>query len=141
MNSEQAERTLQTIVPTEFVSRVEVIARLRKRLMNLAEHDHCVCETAGRLGIFCRGFKRLADAEFNERVAGIVRKRKGQPRQALEALAGLDHWRRRDAAGAWICCDVETKEHAVCAGWNRFDAATLERFHRALIGSPVQISY
>lgn len=139
MQNKTAKRIGGATFPIEQVSRLKAIARLRGTLSSLAEHDHCVCETAGRLGIFCGGFKRLPDAEFNRRCDGIVRKRKGQPRQAVEALAGIDHWRRREAVGASICCNVETKEHAVCAGWNRFDAATLERFHLALIGSPIQI--
>lgn len=127
-------------IEVERVSRFEVISRLRRRLRKLAEPDHCVCETAGRLGVFCKGFKRLPDAEFRERFEGVAGKRKGQPRQALEALAGLDHWRRQDAAGASICCDVETQEHVSCAGWNRFDSATLERFHLKLTGKRVRIA-
>ena len=139
MQNAQLEETAEILLPLERVSRAEVIVRLRARLSKLAEPDHCVCETAGRLGIFCKGFRALPDADFRERFEGFAGKRKGQPRQALEALAGLDHWRRREAMGASICCDVETREPAICAGWNRFDAATLERYHRALIGTPVEI--
>ena len=124
----------------EQASRLEVISRLRERLGKLSEPDHCVCETAGRLGIFCKGFKGLSDAEFRDRFGRLFRRRVGQPRQAIEALIGLDHWRRRDAGGARICCDVETGEPDVCAGWNRFDAASLERFHRKLTGKPVRIA-
>lgn len=134
------EETLEIVLPIEPVSRREVIARLRARLEKLAERDLCLCETAGRLGIFCKGFRSFTDAEFRERVGGTVRARKGQPRQALEALVFLEHRKRQEATGARICCDVETTEHAFCAGWNRFGAATLERYHLALIGSPVRIS-
>ena len=131
---------MEVIPSIERVSRTEVIARLRARLGKLAERDHCVCETAGRLGVFCKGFRRLSDPDFRQRFDSFVRRRKAQPRPAVEALVGLDHWKRTDAAGASICCDLETRQPTVCAGWNRFDAATLERYHLALVGSPVRIS-
>jgi hypothetical protein len=134
------EETLEIVPSIEQVSRQEVIARLRARLEKLAENDHCLCETAGRLGIFCKGFRGLTDAELRERVGGIARTRRGQPRQALEAIAFLKHQMRQEASGARVCCDVEATEHAFCAGWNRFDAGTLQRYHLALIGSPVRIS-
>jgi len=136
----QLEETAETVLPIEEASRSEVIARLRRKLSQLAQGDHCLCETAARLGIFCKGFKRFSDAEFNQRFGAIVRTHKRQPRQALEALAALDHWRRQEAAGAAICCDVETKEQVSCTGWNGFDARTLEGYHRKIIGTPVRIS-
>jgi len=128
--------TIQTI---EHLSRPEAIARLRERLASFSDKDHCVCETVGRLGIFCGGFKRMPDAEFNKRFQWIAIRHRGEPRQSLEALAGLYHEARQETTGAAICCDVETKEHGGCDGWNQFDGEALERFHLALIGSPIKI--
>jgi len=136
LQSVTAPEAIQTI---EHLSRPEAIARLRERLASVSDKDHCVCETVGRLGIFCGGFKRMSDAELNEKFRWIAIRHRDEPRQSLEALAGLYHEARQETTGAAICCDVETKEHAGCDGWNQFDGEALERFHLALIGSPVKI--
>ena len=129
----------ETIQKVEHLTRPQAIERLRERLRTFAEKDHCICETVGRLGVFCGGFKRLPEKEFTQRFQWIVRGHPNEPRQSLEALAGLYHEARQEVTGAAICCDVETKEHAGCDGWNQFDAESLERFHLALTGSPVKI--
>ena len=131
--------TAENVVVVEQVSRPVAIARLRERLRNFAAGDHCLCETVGRLGIFCGGFKRLPDAEFKERFDWIVQRRWNEPRERLETLAALYHEGRQEATGAAICCDIETKEHAGCDGWNQFDGAALERFHLALTGDPIKV--
>jgi hypothetical protein len=41
--------------------------------------------------------------------------------------------------GAAICCDLETREHAGCDGWNNFKNSQLEEFYLALVGNPVEI--
>jgi hypothetical protein len=129
----------ETIVEIEHLSRPEAIARLRERLRSFSEKDHCVCETVGRLGVFCGGFKRLSDAEFNKKFQWIVVRHRNEPRQSLEALASLYHEGRQEATGAAICCDIETKEHGGCDGWNQFHGEALERFHLAMIGSPIKV--
>jgi len=129
----------ETTMEIEHLTRPEAIARLRERLKTFAENDHCVCETVGRLGVFCGGFKRLSDAEFKQRFQWIAVRRPNDPRQGLEALASMYHEGRQEATGAEICCDIETKEHGGCDGWNQFDATALERFHLAMMGSPIKV--
>jgi len=79
----------ETIQIVEHLSRPAAIARLRERLASFSDKDHCVCETVGRLGIFCGGFKRMQDAEFNQKFQWIAVRHRGETRQSLEALAGL----------------------------------------------------
>jgi len=129
----------QTVLPIEHLSRPEVISRLREKLRTYADVDHCLCSAVGKLGIFCKGFTASSDAELKTRFAWIARTHPGAPREKLEELASLYHAGRQEATGAEICCDVETKEHGGCDGWNQFDAEKLEGFHLALIGSPVKI--
>jgi hypothetical protein len=60
-------------------------------------------------------------------------------RPTLEGIAALYHEGRLEVTGADICCDVESREHTACDGWNQFDNARLEQVHLALTGSPVRI--
>jgi hypothetical protein len=123
----------------EHLSRPQAIERLRKRLRLLTDEEHCLCSVAGELGVFCRGFQRLSEAELRQRFSWIARKRPGISRQDLEALVNLYHLGRQQVTGAVICCDVETREHCGCDGWNLFDNRTLERFFLELTGRPVEI--
>ncbi|HKB72590.1 MAG TPA: hypothetical protein VKH46_17295 [Thermoanaerobaculia bacterium] len=129
----------ETMLPVEHLSRPEAIAHLREKLRTFADVDHCLCSAVGKLGIFCKGFAAASDAELKTRFAWIARTHPGAPREKLEELASLYHAGRQEATGAEICCDVETKEHGGCDGWNQFDNTALEGFHLALIGSPVKI--
>lgn len=132
-------RGAEALIRVEQLSRPEAIARLREKLRTLADDDHCVCAAVGRLGIFCRGFRRLSPEEFRRRFDWIARKRPGTSRETLEELASLYHLGRQEVTGAAICCDVETREHSGCDGWNGFDNETLEQFCLALTGQPVTI--
>jgi hypothetical protein len=129
----------QEIVPIEHLSRPEAIARLRKALQTYADLDHCLCSAVGRLGIFCKGFTGVSDAELEERFSWIARTHPGASRKQLEELASLYHAGRQEATGAEICCDVETRERGGCDGWNQFDNRRLEGFHLGLVGSPIRI--
>ncbi len=42
-------------------------------------------------------------------------------------------------AGEAICCDIETRAHTGCDGWNTFDDPTLEAFFLDLLGRRVSI--
>lgn len=123
----------------ETLSRPEAIERMRQKLRSLTDEDHCVCSVVGRIGIFCQGFNRLSDAELRGRFDWIARKRPGAPREALEELANLYHLGRTEVTGKALCCDVETREHCACDGWNQFDNAALEKFVLDLTGRPVRV--
>ena len=129
----------ENMIAIERVSRPEAIGRLRRRLQDFADRDHCLCDIVGRLGIFCGGFKRLSDAELNAKFDWITCRHHGMPRQTLEELAARYYEGRLEATGATFCCDLETKEHGGCDGWNQFTGADLEKFHLALVGSPIKV--
>ena len=60
-------------------------------------------------------------------------------RSELEHVVSLYHLGRQEVRGAALCCDVETREHCACDGWNRFDNAALESFCLELTGRRVEI--
>jgi hypothetical protein len=123
----------------EKLSRPQAIERMRQKLVKLTDQDHCLCSVVGQLGIFCRGFKSLPEKDLRQRYHWISRKRPGAPREAIEELANLYHLGRQEVTGAAICCDLETREHGGCDGWNNFANTQLEEFYLALMGEPVEI--
>jgi hypothetical protein len=121
------------------LSRPDAIGLLREKLAALTDADHCVCTVAQCLGLPCQGFASLSDAEFKRRFAWIAQKHPGASRAELNELANLYLLGRQEVTGAAIACDVETREHDLCGGWNTFDNETLERFFGNVFGRPVKI--
>ena len=123
----------------ERISRPEAIDRIRRILAALQSEERCACAIASRYGIFCRGFDELSDAEFRRRISWIAAKRPNATREELEELVSQYHLGKQQATGAATCCDVETREHCACDGWNSFDNDTLEEHCLKLTGRPVRI--
>lgn len=130
---------MQNAGATDQLSRPQAIERIRGALLTRAGEEECACCVAARFGVFCRGFQSLSDREFRSRFDWIARSRPQATRAELEHVAGLYHLGRQEVTGAALCCDVETREHCVCDGWNRFDNATLEKFCLELTGRSVRI--
>lgn len=131
----QAQRTLEV----DTLSRPQAIERIRGALLASARSEECACAVAARRGVFCRGFASLSDAQFRKRFDWIAAKRPKATRAELEELVSQYHLARQEVRGAALCCDVETREHCACDGWNRFDNRALEKFCLELTGRPVQI--
>jgi len=129
----------ESVVNVEHVSRPQAIERIRERLKTLTDDEHCACAAAARFGIFCKGFRDLSDEEFRRRFDWIAGKRPGVTREELERLVSLYHLGRQEVGGAALCCDVETREHCACDGWNMFDNTALERVCVQLTGQPIRV--
>ncbi len=125
---------------TEHLSRPQAIERIRGALLTRAGEEECACDVAARAGIFCGGFRALDDKQFRKKFDWIAAKRPRASRAELEHLVSLYHLGRQDVRGAALCCDVETREHCACDGWNRFDNGVLEKFCLELTGRPVRIA-
>ena len=124
----------------ERLSRPAAIAQLRERLSALAREGDCACATTARLDVFCAGFSALSDREMRERFSWIARTRPGASREEMERLVSLYHLGRQEVAALPLCCDVETREHCGCDGWNRFDDLALEGAVLELTGRNVVIA-
>jgi hypothetical protein len=123
----------------ERLSRPQAIERIRRILNALADDERCACAISSRYGIFCRGFEKLSDAEFKKRFFWIASKRPHATRGELEELVSQYHLGRQQVTGATVCCDLETRDHCACDGWNSFDNPTLEGMCLELTGRPVTI--
>lgn len=126
-------------LPPERLSRPAAIARVRATLAALTDDENCACAVAGRYGVLCGGFTKLPDEDFKSRFAWIANKRRGATREELERCVSLYHLGRQETRGAAICCDVETRDHCACDGWNQFDNTDVERFCLEITGSSVSI--
>lgn len=127
------------ITESEHLSRPEAVALLRTKLQTLTDEDHCVCAVASRLGLPCGGFSQYSDDEFRRRFAWIADKRPHATRSELEETANLYLLGRQEATGAALACDVETREHDACGGWNTFDNTALEGLFQKVFGRPARI--
>jgi hypothetical protein len=123
----------------EHVTRPQAIARIRATLAALTDDENCVCAVAARYGVLCGGFVKLPDAQSRNSFSWIATKRRKDSREELEKLVSAYHLGRQQLKGDAICCDLETREHCVCDGWNQFDNADLERFCMEITGSRVAI--
>lgn len=121
------------------LTRPQAIDRIRRILAALQSEDRCACAIASRYGLFCRGFDGLSDAEFRQRISWIAKKRPGATREELEDLVSQYHLGKQQATGAAVCCDLETREHCACDGWNSFDNKTLEEHCLKLTGRHILI--
>lgn len=123
----------------ERLSRPEAIARIRTTLAALTDEENCACSVSARYGVLCKGFTKLPDREFRDRFSWIASTRPTAPRSELEKIVTAYHQGRVQVRGGGICCDVETREHCACDGWNQFDDAALEKFCLEITGKRVSI--
>ena len=130
---------MEQAVDTNHLSRPQAIERIREKLKALTDDEHCACAVAARLNVFCGGFRALSDGEFRTRFSWISRKRPRASRGELENVVSLYHIGRQESSQAALCCDVETREHCACDGWNRFDNPELEKFVFELTGASVRV--
>jgi hypothetical protein len=129
----------QPIRPAERMARPKAIEILRDRLTSLCDEEHCACEVAAHLGVFCQGFRNQSDRQLRQRFDWIASKRPKASRAEIERLVSLYHVGRQEVTGAVLCCDVETREHCACDGWNMFDNHQLETFCSELADRSVRI--
>lgn len=123
----------------ECLTRPGAISLLRDRLSTFTDDEHCACAVATKENVFCGGFRDLSDAELRRRFSWIANSRPGISREELESLISVYHLGRQHVAGLTLCCDVETREHCGCDGWNRFDNLALEGAILELTGRRVLV--
>lgn len=120
------------------LSRQSLIDALRRELAKRAD-GQSICSLAAQHGIFCGGFRRFSDDELRERFAWLARKRPGASRQELETLGDAWQVARQEVSGLATSCDVQSREHDLCNGWDDFSDGELVAFYRQLTGKTVTV--
>ena len=121
------------------MTREEAIARLREKLVSLTDEENCMCKVAAERGIFCTGFRQFTDKELRERYWWIVRKRPDITRAELETIANDWQLTQQDVRSLPVACDVQTKAHDTCRGWNDFTNEQLGNYLKQLTGQDVRV--
>lgn len=121
------------------ITRSEAIARLRREFLSLTDEEHCMCTVAAERGIFCRGFRQFTDDELRDRYWWIVRRRPAITREELELIANDWQLTQQEVKEAPLACDVQSRIHDTCRGWDDFTNEQLALAYRQLTGEAVSI--
>ncbi len=123
-----------------IVSRATAIRMLRDAFLARTDQEHSMCDVASREGIFCGGFRAWSDDELRKRFSTLEARRPGLPRATFEELANKWQLGRQIVHGSPLACDVQTKEHATCRGWDAFSNTELERFCAQVLGETLTVT-
>ncbi len=113
---------------------------LRDAFLARTDQEHSMCDVASRDRIFCGGFRAWSDEELRKRFSTIEARRPGLPRVAFEELANKWQLGRQIVHGSPLACDVQTKEHGTCRGWDAFSNADLERYCAEVLGETLVVT-
>lgn len=124
----------------DSITRAEAINRLRNELVKRTDGDMSACRLAAEKGIFCKGFARFSDDELKKQYNWIVRRRPAMTRAELESIA--DRWQmaRQEVDELPLACDVQSRVHDTCRGWDDFSNVDLSKFYQELTGKEVTIT-
>lgn len=123
----------------ELVSRTELVDRLRVALAKMTDSETSICKAAAQRGIFCRGFAQYGDPQLRRKYDWIVRKRPGLSRPELEQIANDWQLAQQQVYAKDFACDVQTRLHDTCGGWDDFSDDDLAKFYSQLTGKPVRV--
>jgi hypothetical protein len=125
---------------SRVVSRAAAIRKLRDAFLARTDQEHAMCDVASRDRIFCGGFRAWSDEDLRKRFSTLEARRPGLPRVAFEELANKWQLGRQIVHGSTLACDVQTKEHGTCLGWDAFSNADLERFCAEVLGESLAVT-
>ncbi len=127
-------------IKTGVMKREDLIAGLREALVGLTTDEKSICQVAAERGFFCRGFRQYGDDELRNRYWWLVRKRPDMTREELESLANEWQLTQQDVRDTALACDVQTKVHDTCNGWDGFSDQQLAAFYAQLTGKTVNVA-
>jgi hypothetical protein len=134
-----ARKVSEKVPAPESISRMELVARLRRELLKYTDVETSICKVAAERGIFCNGFTRYTDRQLRERYDWLIRKRPDLTREQLEQLANDWQLAQQEVYDLPIACDVQHVVHDTCRGWNDFTNEQLARFYYQLTGTEVTV--
>ncbi len=120
-------------------TRSEAIGKLRDALVKLTDDDHCLCQVAGERGIFCHGFRRWSDREFDRRWRKAIGRSTHLSRPQMEEYANLWELAEQIRRNVTLACDAQCLERGACRGWDEFSNADLSRFCSDVLGKDIEV--
>lgn len=123
-----------------MLSRESAVAEIRTTLMQSTDAETSICKAAADHGIFCHGFSQFTSNELRRRYGWIVRKRPGMSRAELEDIANNWQLAQQEVHDTPLACDVQTKLHDTCCGWDDFSNEQIAGFYQQLTGREVRVS-
>jgi hypothetical protein len=121
-------------------SRREAIDHLRDALRSLVDDEHSMCQVASERKIFCRGFRRWPDSEFDRRWRSALGRSTHLSRAQMEELANLWQIAEQIRHRVGFACDAQTLSHGPCRGWDEFSNDELARQCNDVIGVDVIVT-
>jgi hypothetical protein len=110
-------------------TREQALARIREFLSEKRNNEETTCQTAARLGIFCRGYDKWTDRSLRELYPWLAKKLpKNAPREELLKLIVAWDNARALVHNVPTTCDAHAIDHDSCMGWDRFNNENLRRY-------------
>jgi hypothetical protein len=119
--------------------RGEAISRLRETLLGMTDEERSLCQAAAELGVFCRGFRRWNDVEFDRRWRTHIGRSTHLSRTQMEEYANVWQLAEQVRRRVLLACDAQPKGDCPCRGWNEFSNADLARFCCDVLGENVEV--
>jgi hypothetical protein len=119
--------------------RTEAISRLRASLLRMTDDEHSLCQVAADRGIFCRGFRRWNESEFDRRWRKHIGRSTHLSRAQMEEYANLWELAEQIRRRVSLACDAQTAAGGPCRGWNEFSNAELARFCNDVLGENAEV--
>ncbi|HMA18399.1 MAG TPA: hypothetical protein VKS03_08170 [Thermoanaerobaculia bacterium] len=119
--------------------REEAVSRLRASLLALTDEEHSLCQVAAERGIFCRGFRRWGEAEFDRRWRKFIGRSRHLSREQMEQYANIWELAEQIRQRVSLACDAQITGRGPCRGWNEFSNADLARFCSDVLGQNVEV--
>jgi hypothetical protein len=100
----------------------------------MLDGDRSMCRIAAERGIFCHGFGRWPEADFDRRWRAAIGRSTHLSRDQMERFADLWQLTEQVSSGVSLACDARSGREGPCRGWDEFSDGDLARFCRELCG-------
>jgi hypothetical protein len=122
-------------------TRAEALDRIREFLRTQQQSDETTCQTAARLGIYCRGYDKWSDDQLREVYPWLAKKLPAEaPRQALLNLIVAWDGARMLVHKTDVTCDAHAIDQDACLGFDRFSNQALKRMFPQLFQSDDEVT-
>ena len=124
----------------EVWTRPEAVKNLREALLKLSDEEHSICQIAAERGIFCHGFRRWSESEFDRRWRVALGRSTHLTRAQMEELANVWQLTEQIRCRVALACDARSSPGSACRGWDEFSNADLGRYCADILGKNVVVT-